>query len=159
MCNEQLKWWMKGIYFSEVQYVIYLLDSRWSQLFSFFFFLRFYLFTWERECEKQTPHWAGSPRRGSIPGPWDHDMSWNKDSKSWGAWWHSCWVSDSRFWLRSWFFFFKDFIYLFDRETASERGNTSRGSGRGRSRLLAEEPDVGLDLRTLGSRPEPNADA
>ena len=44
-------------------------------------------------------------------------------------------------------------------ETASERGNTSRGSGRGRSRLLAEKPDVGLDPRTLGSRPEPKADA
>ena len=50
------------------------------------------------------------------------------------------------------FFFFKIlFIYLTDRETASERGNTSRGSGRGRSRLPAEEPDVGLDPRTLGS--------
>ena len=53
------------------------------------------------------------------------------------------------------------FIYLFDREreTASERGNTSRGSGRGRSRLLAEKPDVGLDPRALESRPEPKADA
>ena len=56
-------------------------------------------------------------------------------------------------------FFFYDFIYLFDRETASERGNTSRESERGRSRLPAEEPDVGLDLRTPGSRPEPKADA
>ena len=44
-------------------------------------------------------------------------------------------------------------------ETASERGITSRGSGRGRSRLLAEEHDVGLDPRTLESRPEPKADA
>ena len=45
-------------------------------------------------------------------------------------------------------------------ETVSERGNTSRGSGRGRSRLLAEEPDsVGLDSTTPGSRPEPKADA
>ena len=44
-------------------------------------------------------------------------------------------------------------------ETASERGNTSRGSGRGRSRRLAEEPDVRLDPITLGSRPEPKADA
>ena len=42
------------------------------------------------------------------------------------------------------FFFFKDFIYFFDRDRDSERGNTSRGSGRGRSRLTAEEPDVGL---------------
>ena len=44
-------------------------------------------------------------------------------------------------------------------ETASERGNTSRGCGKGRNRLPAEEPNVGLDLRTLGSRPEPKADA
>ena len=44
-------------------------------------------------------------------------------------------------------------------ETASERGNTSRGSGRGRSRLIAEEPDVGIDPTTLGSHPEPKADA
>ena len=44
-------------------------------------------------------------------------------------------------------------------ETASERGNTSRGSGRGRSRLLGEEPDMGLDPIMLGSCPEPKADA
>jgi len=36
------------------------------------------------------------------------------------------------------FFFFKDFIYSFDRDRHSERGNTSRVSGRGRSRLPAE---------------------
>ena len=51
------------------------------------------------------------------------------------------------------------FIYLTERETASERGNTSRGSGRGRSRLTVEEPDVGPDPTTPGSRPEPKADA
>ena len=50
-------------------------------------------------------------------------------------------------------------IHLTERETASERGNTSRGSGRGRSRRPAEEPDVGLDPITPGSRPEPKADA
>ena len=52
-------------------------------------------------------------------------------------------------------------MYLFDREreTASERGSTGRGSGRGRSRLTAEEPDVGLNPITLGSCPEPKADA
>ena len=44
-------------------------------------------------------------------------------------------------------------------ETASETGNTSRGSGRGRSRLITEEPDVRLDPITPGSRPEPKADA
>ena len=56
--------------------------------------------------------------------------------------------------------FFKDFIYLFDKiETASERGNTSRGSGGGRRRLIVDEPDVGLNPITPGSRPEPKADA
>ena len=44
-------------------------------------------------------------------------------------------------------------------ETASERGNTTRGSGRGRSRFIEEEPDVGLDPIMLGPRPEPKADA
>ena len=58
------------------------------------------------------------------------------------------------------FFFLKILlIYLTEIETASERGNTSRGSGRGRSRLIAEEPDVGLDPIMPGSRPEPKADA
>ena len=58
-------------------------------------------------------------------------------------------------------FFFKDFLFIYSTEieTASERENTSRGSGRGRSRLTAEEPDVGLDPIMLGSRPEPKADA
>ena len=51
------------------------------------------------------------------------------------------------------------FIYLTGREIASERGNTSRGSGRGRSMVIAEEPDVGLDPRTLGSWSETRADA
>ena len=46
-----------------------------------------------------------------------------------------------------------------EKETASERGNTSRGSGRGRSRLIAEEPDVGLDPIMPGSRHEPKTDA
>ena len=44
-------------------------------------------------------------------------------------------------------------------ETASERGNTSRGIWRGRSRLIAEEPDVGPGPTTPGSCPEPKADA
>ena len=56
--------------------------------------------------------------------------------------------------------FFKILFYhSTEIETASERGNTSRGSGRGRSRLIAEEPDVGLDPITPGSHPEPKADA
>ena len=51
------------------------------------------------------------------------------------------------------------FIYLTEIETVSERGNTSRGSGRGRSRLPAEEPNVGLDPRMSGSHPKLKADA
>ena len=50
------------------------------------------------------------------------------------------------------------FIYLTEIETASERGNTSRGSGRGRSRPIAKEPNVGLDPIMPGSRHETKAD-
>jgi len=54
------------------------------------------------------------------------------------------------------FFFLKEFIYLTD----SERGNTSRESERGRSRLSAEQgAQCGAQSpRTLGSRPELKAD-
>ena len=57
------------------------------------------------------------------------------------------------------YIFFLKILFIYLKETASERGNTGRGRGRGRSRLPAEEPDVGLDPRTPGSRPEPKADA
>ena len=45
-----------------------------------------------------------------------------------------------------------------ERDSQRER-NTSRGCRRGRSRLPVEEPDVGLNPGTPGSRPEPKADA
>ena len=45
-------------------------------------------------------------------------------------------------------FFFLKIFYLYMRDTE-----------RGRNRLPKGEPDVGLDPRTLGSRPEPKADA
>ena len=69
-----------------------------------------------------------------------------------------CWLL---FLLFHFFFFFLKilFIYLTEIETFSEIGNTSSGCVRGRSRLIAEEPDVGLHPITLGSRPEPKADA
>ena len=56
--------------------------------------------------------------------------------------------------------FFLKIFYLFDRERDSQREREPKqGSGRGRSRLPAEEPDVGLDPRMLGSCPELKADA
>ena len=55
------------------------------------------------------------------------------------------------------FFFYFFFIYVTKRQPARE--GTQQGSERGRSRLPAEEPDVGLDPRTPGSCPEPKADA
>ena len=63
---------------------------------------------------------------GSIPELWDHALSRRQTLRT---------VPPRRPYL---FFFLKVlFIYSTDRETASERGNTSRGSGRGRSRLPA----------------------
>ena len=49
------------------------------------------------------------------------------------------------------------FIYSTVIETASEGGITSRGNGKGRSRLIVEDPDVGLDPTTPGSHPEPKS--
>ena len=46
---------------------------------------------------------------------------------------------------------FKDFIYLFDRDRVRKRAQAG-GAGEGEAGfLLSREPDVGLDLRTLGS--------
>ena len=52
------------------------------------FVLRFYLFERKQEArenkrrgvqrKKQTPRWAGSQMWGSIPGPWDYDLSWRQ---------------------------------------------------------------------------------
>ena len=49
------------------------------------------------------------------------------------------------------FFFFKDFIYLFDRERGEHKqGAGAKGEGEARS-PLSREPDMGLDPRTLRS--------
>jgi len=59
------------------------------------------------------------------------------------------------------FNFFKDFVYLFDRERETAREGTQAGRvGEGEAGFLqSREPDAGLHPRTLGSRPEPKADA
>ena len=54
-------------------------------------------------------------------------------------------------------FFKKDFIYLFMRERERER-EMQRHRQR-EEQAPSREPDVGLDLRTPGSRPGPMADA
>ena len=56
-------------------------------------------------------------------------------------------------------FFKKDFIYLFDRDRDSQREREHRqGEWERKKRLPAEEPDVGLDPETPGSRPELKTD-
>ena len=57
-------------------------------------------------------------------------------------------------------FFFKDFIYLFDRDRDSqrEREHKQREWERKGQARSGREPDAGLDPRTPGSRPEPKAD-
>ena len=61
--------------------------------------------------------------------------------------------------LSVWFFFFEDFIYLFDRERAQVGREAGRERGREAGSLLSREPDAGLDPGTLGSWPEPKAEA
>ena len=51
--------------------------------------------------------------------------------------------------------FFKDFIYLFMRDTERERQRHRQRE----KQAPHKEPDVGLDPRTLGSRPGPKADS
>ena len=53
---------------------------------------------------------------------------------------------------------FKDFIYLFDRQRSQVGKEAGRERGEAGS-LLSREPDVGLNPRTLGSQPEPKAEA
>ena len=56
--------------------------------------------------------------------------------------------------------FFKDFIYLFDRERDSQRDREHKqGEWERKKQAPVEEPDAGLEPRTLGSRPELKADA
>ena len=58
-------------------------------------------------------------------------------------------------------FFFKVFIYSFDRERekeCTEAGEAVEGEGEAGS-PLSQEPDVGLNPKTQGSGPEPKADA
>ena len=57
-------------------------------------------------------------------------------------------------------FFKKDFIYLFDRERHSKKGDTAGGVGEGEAGFpWSREPNAGLYPRTPRSWPEPKADS
>ena len=47
--------------------------------------MTFYRGEWQRQREKQTPRWAGSLTRGSIPGPWDQDLSRRQTLYDWAT--------------------------------------------------------------------------
>ena len=58
------------------------------------------------------------------------------------------------------FLFFKDFIYLFDRDRDSQQEREHKqGEWERKKQAPSEEPDAGLNPRTPGSRPELKADA
>ena len=57
------------------------------------------------------------------------------------------------------FIFKKDFIYLFVRESEHRQTEWQAEAEGEAGSLLRKEPDVGLDSRTPGSRPEPKAAA
>ena len=62
------------------------------------------------------------------------------------------------------FFFFKDFIYLFHRQRSHVRQRSQVAERQAEREEKAgspwsREPDAGLDPRTLGSWPEPKAEA
>ena len=48
-------------------------------------------------------------------------------------------------------FFFKHFVYLFDREKSQVDGEAGREREREAGSVLSREPDAGLDPRTLRS--------
>ena len=56
-------------------------------------------------------------------------------------------------------YFFKDFIYSFDRQRSQVGREAGRERGREASSPLSREPDAGLDPRTLRSWPELKAEA
>ena len=56
-------------------------------------------------------------------------------------------------------YFFKDFIYLFMSNRERERERERQRHRQREKQVLCKEPDVGLDLGTLGSRPGLKADA
>jgi len=142
------------------------------------FLIFIYLFIFQRvgehkqgewEGEKQASRWAGSLMRGSIPGPWDHDLSRRQTFNDWATqaplfiifWFALLWLflihlAHFSVWLFVSHQLTKSicilFIYLFLRFCLFEREcvSTSRGRGRGRNRLLAEQ---GARRRTRSQDP------
>ena len=126
----------------------------------------------QRERENQAPNWAGSLMLGSIPGPWDHDLS-QRQMFNWLSHLISpknkflrMFLNDYLVWeitdesLRNHVFFKDSFIYLRERESLWACG-VEGGGWRERENLmqthhssLSVEPDRRLDLLTLRSQRE-----
>ena len=75
-----------------------------------------------------------------IPGPCPNHPNQKLYNRTWGSVFIESFIK---------FFFVKDFIYLFTRDRERQREKQAPYG----------EHDVGLDPRTLGSRPEPKADS
>ena len=59
-----------------------------------------------------------------------------------------------------WLFFFKDFyLFIWQTEITSRQRGRQRERGREAGSPLSREPNLGLNPKTLGSRPEPKAEA
>ena len=117
------------------------------------------------------PAWCNSIRRAGIleynPGMWFQQRPVGRKPRAKARWspkfptkfakvmnsWYKYFSVVKFFYTIS--FLFKDFIYLFMRDTQKERQRHRQGE----MQAPYEEPDVGLHPRTLGSWPEPKADA
>ena len=82
ICTSKNTWvaqWLSGCFWLRCDLCAILTRKCSHSWLFFFFFYRFYLYLRKGKRES-VPEWAGAgiPMRGSIPGPWDHDLSWSQ---------------------------------------------------------------------------------
>ena len=102
----------------------------------------------ERENPRQSPHLTWKPTQGSIPRPWNHDLSWNQRVQTLN------WLSHSGG-PRLCFFFFLKFIY-FEKQS---RGKAEKRESQAGSALSVQSLTRGSNSQTMRSWPEPKSDA
>ena len=90
----------------------------------FFCFWRFYLFIHEREWERsrdtdrgRSRLHAGSPMWDSIPGSWDHSLSWRQMLKRWATQ-----GSPIRTYVKDMIYFFLKILFMYSWVTQREAG-------------------------------------